>query len=148
MTVTIYSCSCETIVLNKTSYLTSLASFSGTVRDEVDIVNPRILVAGNVIAGNYCYIDDFASYYYITEKTVVRDGLTDITLKRDPLMTAKTGIASSPCIARRSTDLSKTTAFIHDNFVKTNAYTMQQQIAPATTNIFSYNGNLILLTSG
>ena len=52
MTVTIYSCSCETIVLNKTSYLTSLASFSGTVRDQVDIVEPRILVAGNVIAGN------------------------------------------------------------------------------------------------
>ena len=102
MTITIYNCKCGHDYVNKTPHLTQLAQYTGTVRDAVNVVNPVILIDANVISGNYCYIDTFDSYYYIDEKTIDSDNLTNIICTRDPFMTALSGIMSAPCICARS----------------------------------------------
>ena len=118
-------------------------------RGALDHVAPSILISAEITGSyNYAYIDTYGAYYWIKEISNERQNLTRVDLVRDPLTTFAAGVRSCPCIGGRSADLSKTTAFIRDDSLKTNAYTMQQQIAPATTSIFSYNGNLVLLTSG
>ena len=102
MTITIYNCSCGHDYVNKTPYLSQLAQYTGTVRDSVNVVNPVISIAADVISGNYCYIDTFDSYYYIDEKTVDSENLTNIICTRDPFMTELSGIMSAPCICERS----------------------------------------------
>lgn len=102
MTITTYNCACGHDYVNKNPYLTQIAQYSGTVRESVDIVRPEILVNANIISENYCYIDTFASFYYIEEKSIVRDGITRLVLQRDPFMTELSDIMSSPCICERS----------------------------------------------
>lgn len=60
--------------------------WSGAARDSVSIDEPVILVQAEVMTGNYCYIDEFARYYYITERNLIRKDLTELTLLSDPLM--------------------------------------------------------------
>lgn len=102
MKITIYNCRCGHDYVNKTPYISQVAEYTGTVRDSVNVVNPVIAINANVINGNYCYIDTFDSYYYIDEKNVVRDNLTNIVCTRDPFMTELSGIMSAPCICERS----------------------------------------------
>ena len=102
MKITIYNCRCGHDYVNKTPYISQVAEYTGTVRDSVNVVNPVIAINANVINGNYCYIDTFDSYYYIDEKNVVRDNLTNIVCTRDPFMTELGGIMSAPCICERS----------------------------------------------
>lgn len=102
MTITTYNCACGHDYVNKNPYLTQIAQYSGTVRESVDVVRPEILVNANIVSENYCYIDTFSSFYYIEEKTIVRDGITRLVLQRDPFMTELSGIMSAPCICERS----------------------------------------------
>ena len=122
---------------------------TGIPRGEIDTVSPVIMVADTIRGEfNYAHIPDFGSgmYYWIADITIVREGLTQITMNRDPLTTFAAGVRACPCIAQRSGDLSKTTAFIPDARVKSNAYTINQVRAAA--DIFGYNGKTILLTTG
>lgn len=102
MNIIIYNYSGDIRQIDRTPNLTQLEQHSGTVRDSVEIVNPRILVHGNVKTGNYCYIDIFQSYYFITEKTIVRNNLTELTLKRDGAFTFLNQIKNCPCICART----------------------------------------------
>ena len=104
LTVTIYNYSDDFFRLDKSNFLTTVSTHTGTIRDYVDIVNPSILVEGNVKNGNYCYIDSFSGYYWITEKTIVRNNLTELKLKRDASMTFLSGILNSDCICSRNTN--------------------------------------------
>ena len=105
MTVTVYSYDGEKNRLDKSSFLGTGTSHAGTVRDSVDIVNPSILVQGDQISGNYAYVDTFGAYYWIAEKTAVREGLTLLTMRRDPIQTFLSAIESAPCVVERSTNI-------------------------------------------
>lgn len=150
MKITLYNVPEDFRHISKT--LGTGSAFGGTdqsPRGALDHVAPSILISAEITGSfNYAYIDTYASYYWIKEISNERQNLTRVDLVRDALTTFAAGVRACRCIGGRSADLTKTTAFITDNSLKTNAYTMQQQIAPATTNIFSYNGNLVLLTSG
>lgn len=150
MKITLYNVPEDSLHISKT--LGTGSAFGGTdqsPRGALDHVAPSILISSEITGSfNYAYIDTYASYYWIKEISNERQNLTRVDLVRDPLTTFAAGVRACPCIGGRSADLSKTTAFIRDDSLKTNAYTMQQQIAPSTTNIFSYNGSLVLLTSG
>lgn len=120
---------------------------TGAARGEIDTVSPVVMVAATIRGDyNYAYISDFDMYYWIADITIVREGLTQIAMNRDPLTTFAAGVRACPCIAQRSGDLSKTTAFIPDSRVKSNAYTINQ--VRAASDIFGYNGKTILLTTG
>lgn len=59
----------------------------GTLRDECDILNPVITLVGFNPANtfNYCYIPDFKRYYFITESSVVRTNVMELTMHVDVL---------------------------------------------------------------
>lgn len=59
---------------------------SGVVRGEIDIQFPTVTVNATLKEGNYAYIPDFGRYYWIREKTVIREGISSVSLESDPLM--------------------------------------------------------------
>lgn len=152
MNIIIYNYSGEKNRLNKSEmnsqnqyiYLNKLSEHSGTVRDAVDIVNPEILIHGDIIAGNYAYIDSFSGWYWIYEKTVVREGLSFVKMKRDALHTFQAAIRNSACICDRSA--SKYTLYVPDSRIRRNQYTHNETISGAA--LFAYNGKFLLITTG
>ncbi len=78
--------------------------YQGDLRDECDILNPVITIAGlnpnNTF--NYCYIPDFNRYYFITESSVVRTGLIEFILHVDVLQSWATQILEQEGIILRN----------------------------------------------
>lgn len=119
MEIRLYNNYAESNRVDKTPYLLSRSTITGTLRNESSIVNPTILVdvKGNteyiidtslnrVVMSNgtkttiltaqvdfstinYAYIDEFNRYYFITDVVVVNDRLIRLELKCDVLMSFK-----------------------------------------------------------
>lgn len=68
---------------------------SGNVRGEASVDDMTFLVDGNVKDENYCYIPEFRRFYWITLRNVLRTGVTELTLKSDPLMSFYLGYTES-----------------------------------------------------
>ena len=84
MNITLYINNSEKNKIGKN--LTNDFSLSGTLRDTTNIINPVILIELNEIGNyNYCYINEFNRYYFITDITVIRTGLFAISLIVDVL---------------------------------------------------------------
>lgn len=91
MNITLYVNKSEKNKIGKN--LTNDFSISGTLRDTTNIINPVILIELNDIGNyNYCYIDDFKRYYFITDIAVIRTGLFAISLMVDVLESFKSDI--------------------------------------------------------
>lgn len=85
MVITLYNTSSDSNVVHK--YITQVANLEGTLRHESNVVRPRVLIeSGTLPECNYAYIPEFGRYYYITEIEAVRNGLFQISLKSDVLM--------------------------------------------------------------
>lgn len=84
--------------------LGSAIRYQGDLRDECDILNPVITIAGlnpnNTF--NYCYIPDFKRYYFITESSVVRTGLIEFNLHVDVLQSWSSQILELDCYILRN----------------------------------------------
>ena len=105
MNITLYKSSAEPNRLNKTSFLTQVAAYTGAVaRQNLSLMNP-VLVLEETIAhikeANYCYISDFGRYYYIREKTCDANGLYTLVLNVDVLMSFKSSILTQKGIVSR-----------------------------------------------
>lgn len=91
MNIILYVNNSEKNKIGKT--LTNDFSLSGTLRDATNIINPVILIEISEIDNyNYCYINNFNRYYFITDITVIRTGLFAISLMVDVLESFKTDI--------------------------------------------------------
>ena len=80
-------------------------SMSGTLRNETSVVNPTILIEGNIetISGcNYMEIPAFHRKYFITDVTSVSDDLCMVSGHCDVLSTYASGIRSNQAILGRS----------------------------------------------
>lgn len=78
------------------------AGWGSSLRDAVSIDAPVILVEATVTTGNYCQIPDFGRYYWITDRNIIRDDLTELTLRSDPLMSFAEEISKLPVYATRT----------------------------------------------
>lgn len=84
MDIYLYVNNSEKNKLNKT--LTEEEQFTGTLRTKTSVVNPIIhLETENPTAYNYAYIPEFNRYYYITNMSVVRNNLWELSLTVDVL---------------------------------------------------------------
>lgn len=91
MNIILYVNNSEKNKIGKT--LTNDFSLSGTLRDATNIINPVILIEISEIGNyNYCYINNFNRYYFITDITVIRKGLFAISLMVDVLESFKSDI--------------------------------------------------------
>lgn len=100
--INLYQNSAEPNRVDKSSFLTSVATLSGALREECSIVNPSIMIEQTTLPSfNYVYISIFNRYYFVTGITSVRYGLWRIELKVDPLMSWKTGIGGLSAVIGR-----------------------------------------------
>lgn len=88
MTITLYNNSSEPNKISK--HLTPInTALSGSLRNESEMVNPVVLIEGNISSlqnANYARIESFGRYYYITEMKSVRNNIVELHLHTDVLM--------------------------------------------------------------
>lgn len=101
--ITFYRNSSDDIRVDKSEYLTQVAFYTGTLREETSITNPVITIATDVFQPcNYAYIGDFGRWYYIDDIISVRKGLWEVSLTCDVLMTYRVGIKNLKLLASRN----------------------------------------------
>lgn len=93
MELKIYNNNSNTNVLNKNITLVSTLDFS--LKTDNSILQP-VLNLKNYSTGNYCYIEKFKRYYYITDIKLLTSGLYQLQLEVDVLMTYKDVIMTNP----------------------------------------------------
>lgn len=127
--------------------LTAALTLAGSLRNTSEVINPSILIAVNagIVSGyNYAYIPLFDRYYYITDMTSNREGLTTITMRVDVLMSWRTQIRANRAVINHQESagnlyLNDGTWF-HDS---RNFYTVK-----SFPNGFNDTGEFILITAG
>lgn len=104
MNIVLYKNTAENIRIDKSNYLTDILNLSGTLRKSSNILNPTFEVQSTeLITSNYCYIEEFNRYYFITDIVSVRNGLFRITCTVDVLMTYKDYFLNETAMIGRGT---------------------------------------------
>ena len=79
--------------------LTTGTTFSGTLKEETDIITPEVLIeAEDLSSYNYARIAAFDRYYFIESMSIVRKNLWRVKLTVDVLESFKTSIKSQKVI--------------------------------------------------
>lgn len=144
MDIILYKTDSERERVTKT--LTDGLTLSGALRGESSVIKPSFTIEHENPSGfNYCFIDSFGRYYYITDITSVRTGLWRIDCSVDVLMSFKTEILNLEAIVE---DLSLTEVETYMNGVQ------WQTSVKTKTDVINFpsglldDGEYILITSG
>lgn len=101
--INLYNNSSESNRVDKSSYLESVGTINGVLRDECNIIDPVInLELSNPPVFNYIYIPTFNRYYFVKEFDFVRTGLYRLKLHVDVLMSYKDAIKNLECLVTRN----------------------------------------------
>lgn len=91
--IELYKNAAESNRVDKSNYLTPVATLSGALRDECSITTPLLeIYYKGVPTFNYVHIPAFNRWYYVTELTAVSKNLWRMSLQCDVLMTFKEGL--------------------------------------------------------
>lgn len=144
MNIILYVNNSEKNKIGKT--LTNDFSLSGTLRDVTNIINPVILIEISEIGNyNYCYINNFNRYYFITDITVIRTGLFAISLMVDVLESFKSDIKNLSVILLNTQNVGSS------NYLPSPVF---RNIVKSKTDILNFpnglndSGEFILITAG
>lgn len=102
MSIFLYQNESAQNVVNKT--LTNALELKGTLRESCDILTPSIMIENKdntIFNYNYVYIPDFKRYYYINDFKNIINGLYQVNLKVDVLMSFKNDIKNLECVVVR-----------------------------------------------
>ena len=122
-------------------------SLTGFLRESSSIIDPVILIEGNVSTlslYNYAYIPEFERYYFINNIESVRTGLVRVFMHVDVLTSFKSGIRSNNALIDRQKVSGN--YYLNDGIWKHEArefYTVK-----TFPNGFNDNGEYILITAG
>lgn len=100
--ITLQTSTSETNRLDKT--LTDIATLTGTLRQETSIIDPVILIEGDLTdytTCNYCTIPTFGRSYFVTNIRSIRDNLIEITAHVDVLGSFSAEIRANRAIVSR-----------------------------------------------
>lgn len=104
MIITLYNNSSEPNKISK--HLTPInIALSGSLRNESEVVNPVVLVEGDISAlqnANYARIESFGRYYYITDMKSIRNTIVELHLHTDVLMSFDLSSVSGVVIEAQS----------------------------------------------
>lgn len=92
MQIILYQCRAENRQVNKSEMISEVANLSGTLRQKnVSVINPTITIAysKDIFSCNYAYIPEFNRYYFITGFSNVVNGIVDVSMHVDVLMSFK-----------------------------------------------------------
>lgn len=110
--IILYKTTIERNVVNKSSYLINAnpLTIEGSFNDEVDILNPSIVIHLTSYPDyNYCYIPQLNRYYFITDIKCFRNDLYILQLHIDVLFTYNTDIRKQSGLILRNENLGDTT---------------------------------------
>lgn len=144
--ITLAKCTDENNKVLKTPDLTTSVAVTGTFRADISVLNPvfRIESTADLTAYNYCYIADFNRWYYITDITIVRNGMYEFKCKVDVLFTYSTEIYALKAVVKRQQEEFNT--YLNDSqYMSLNYPRVQTYAFP---NGFSSTFNYILTTTG
>lgn len=100
--------------------LVDAQTFTGQMRDEVSIMNPIVRVEVESIPRfNYAYIPELERYYMIDDITVYREGIVDISMSVDVLMSFKRDILSSIAVVDKQSMTQNGDEYIDDGSLVT-----------------------------
>ena len=145
MQIKLYYTSSENNQLSKE--LTLTRTLIGTLRNESDIVHPRVLLeAASLNDSNYAYISEFNRYYYIREIESIRNGIWLVTFETDPLMSFKNNIKQLNVILAE-TENTGIDNYLSDDRVWIAKVKDKTSIIQFPSGLLA-NGEYILITSG
>lgn len=144
-TITLYITMDE--VNRVTKRLSNGIQLTGSLRNETEIIRPTVLIESPLNVGyNYCYIESFGRYYYITDKKSVRNGIIELYLEVDPLMSFSSKIKNTPAIIDKQASLSNANMYIDDgDWIIQNNEWIQILDFPSG---FNNEGEFILIAAG
>ena len=100
ITIDLYNNSSPINAMEKS--LSSIASLTGNLREESNVIDPTILIERDSIANvNYAYIPEFNRYYFVTEIESVRTKIWRLHLHVDVLVTYRTKIRQNRGLINR-----------------------------------------------
>lgn len=142
MTITLYNNTSEKNKINKV--LEHIADLTGSLKDSTSISHPQIILEYNNVNFNYCYIDEFSRYYFVTDIIVLANNLIRVILSVDVLESFKNEILNQNVIIEKNTfDIDK---YLPDENWKVNVKTKTDIIN--FPNGLLDSGEFILITAG
>lgn len=133
--ITFYHSSAEPNRCDKTDYLTSVLSLTGTLREGCSVMSPAFNIiaddeyteGGNtylskIMGCNYCYIPKFGRYYFITDISNIAHNVWRVAMSCDVLHTfwgGSHGINTLQGVINRTADGNYVNNYIQDNEIMT-----------------------------
>ena len=145
MEVIFYYSASDDRVINKT--LVGGQQFIGVPRDEVDVMSPVIRFENSeIFQYNYAYIPELQRYYTIESINAFREGIWDVTMNVDVLMSFRGDIMALPVIVDKQSMSENGDEYIDDGSLVTDnvMFTRVHQFSDGFNNYPEY----ILITAG
>ena len=122
-------------------------TFYGQARDEVDVMNPVILFdTDEILRYNYAYIPELQRYYDVTDRNCFRDGLWEVTLTVDVLMSFRADIMQLNVVVDKQSMEENGNEYIDDSSLV--AENVMFQTVYNFLDGFNDKGEFILITAG
>ena len=145
MNINFYKNTSDNNVLNKN--ITLISTHNIKLKDECNIMTPSILIHGDISNDiNYAYIEKWGRYYYVRDKKSLNNGIYEINLTVDVLMSFKEKILNLQCIIDKQQDSTNINKYYDDG-----SFTVSSKEFIETINFpngFNDNGEFILITAG
>ena len=145
MDINFYKNTSDNNVLNKN--ITLISTHNIKLKDECNIMTPSILIHGDISNDiNYAYIEKWGRYYYVRDKKYLKNGIYEVNLTVDVLMSFKQKILTLKCIIDKQQDLTNINKYYNDgSFIVSSKEFIKTINFP---NGFHENCEFILITAG
>ena len=114
------------------------------LKEDTSIDSPSIVLTGNVLNIDYCYIPDFGKYYFVNSPIIMANDMTQYDLIEDCLGTHKTEIGNTKAMILRSS--STYNVWIPDDRVYVSAQKTIVRTVGTTSAYFADNTGCYLLS--
>lgn len=139
-----YNCS-DGRVINKN--IITGDTFEGQARDETDVMNPVIIFdTSDMFRYNYAYIPEFQRYYDVVNRSAYREGLWEVSLSVDVLMSFRGDINQLNVVVDKQSMLENGNEYIDDSSLV--AENVMFQTVYNFQDGFNDAGEFILITAG
>lgn len=118
MQIQLMRCTAEHNRINKSQYIQSIFTMEGTLKENVSVINPIILI--DKITPpidsyyNYMFIPAFHRYYFITDITVIHATMWQISAKEDVLYSNMADILNNTAIISKAEYQNDANLYLND----------------------------------
>ena len=143
LAIKLYKTSSPENAITKT--LTNEISLTGTLKENIEILNPVVMIKSstNLSGYNYMYIPDFDRYYWL-KTDIERDSIWKVSGNVDVLFSHKTEILNNNAVIERQAN--SYNLYLNDNIFK--VYNKVNLVTKNFNSGFTRNGSYLLTVIG